>query len=260
MSDIPAVEIRGLVKDYRMGLGGRRLFRALKGISFSVKCGEVFGFLGPNGAGKSTALKVLLSFLKPTSGCTLLYGRDSRQALTRKDIGYLPETAQYPDYLTAFETVMLYGRLSGMGGAALKRRAASTLEQVGLGADMSKLLKYYSKGMLQRVGLAQAIVHEPRCLVLDEPASGLDPLGRREVREIIQQLRAKGMTILFSSHELTEVEAVCDTVAIIDHGTLCATGALDAVLAPYAGSRTRAEALETWYVATIRAHEHPGNN
>ena len=260
MSDAPAILVDSLVKDYRTGLVGQRVFRALNGVTLSVREGEVFGFLGPNGAGKSTALKILMSFLAPTSGATFVFGRDSRRVETRKDIGYLPETAQYPDYLTARETVTLYGRLSGMGGTALRSRVEETLGQVGLGPDMDKTLKYFSKGMQQRVGLAQAIVHRPRCLVLDEPASGLDPLCRREVREIIQHLRTQGMTILFSSHELSEVEAVCDTVAIVNRGMLCATGALDTLLASYTGYRNRAEALEAWYVATIRTHEHAGTN
>ena len=239
-----------------MGLGGRRLFRALRGISFSVREGEVFGFLGPNGAGKSTALKILMSFLAPTSGSTHFFGLDSRRIEAHRTIGYLPETAQYPDYLTARETVTLYGRMSGMGGTALRTRVMETLGQVGLGPDIDKPLKYFSKGMQQRVGLAQALVHRPRCLVLDEPASGLDPLCRREVREIIQHLRGQGMTILFSSHELSEVEAVCDSAAIVNRGVLCAQGSLDTLLANYTGYRTRAEALEAWYVTTIRDHEH----
>ena len=256
----PVVELRNLVKEYRQGPLSRQVLRALDGVTLTVRRGEVFGFLGPNGAGKTTALKIILGFLHPTAGDVRLLGTTGALPAARRQIGYLPETATYPEYCTPEELVSFYGRLSGLGGNRLRTRTSAVLELVGLAADARRPLRQFSKGMQQRVGLAQALVHEPECLILDEPASGLDPLGRRDMREFINRLRQQGLTIFFSSHELSEVEAICDTVAILHRGRVCAVGALETLLAPYQGYRTRAEALEAFFVNTIHDHEHPDNH
>jgi ABC-2 type transport system ATP-binding protein len=253
--DDAAIQFVDVVKDYCGGFAGRRVQRALHAISLTVRRGEVFGFLGPNGAGKTTALKILLSFIKPTAGEALLHGRSTQQPATRRLLGYLPETTTYPDYLTAREAVRFYARLSGLAHSAARQAAGDALRTVGLAADADRALKFFSKGMRQRVGLAQAIVHRPTCLVLDEPASGLDPLGRREMRELITQLRADGMTIFFSSHELSEVEAICDSIAILHRGRILKQGALATLLAEYTNYRTRADALEALFVHTIREYD-----
>jgi len=255
MSD-PAIQCVDLVKDYRGGLGGRRPYRALHGISLAVPRGQVFGFLGPNGAGKTTALKILLSFIRPTSGAALLFGHATQAPATRRLLGYLPETTTYPEYLTAREAVMFYARLSGLVRGTAASATADALRTVGLRTDADRALKCFSKGMRQRVGLAQAIVHQPACLVLDEPASGLDPLGRREIRELITDLRDRGLTIFFSSHELSEVEATCDAIAILNRGRIVLQGALPELLAVATEHRSRAAALEALFVTTIRQDEH----
>ena len=252
----PAIECVDVVKDYRGGLGGRQAYRALHGISLAVPQGQVFGFLGPNGAGKTTALKILLSFIRPTSGAALLFGRSTQEPATRRLLGYLPETTTYPEYLTAREAVMFYARLSGLAHGTAASAAADALRTTGLREDADRPLKYFSKGMRQRVGLAQAIVHQPACLVLDEPASGLDPLGRREIRELITHLRIQGLTIFFSSHELSEVEAICDSIAILHRGRILLQGALAALLASATEHRSRAAALEALFVNTIRQDDH----
>ncbi|NLF39858.1 ABC transporter ATP-binding protein [bacterium] len=245
------IDLCSLVKEYPAGLLPGRTFRALDRVSFGVRRGEVFGFLGPNGAGKTTTLKIILGFLRATAGEAFLLGRPARDVAAREVVGYLPETAVYPEYLTAREAVSYYARLGGLRGARVRARTDAVLDLAGLGDDADRPLKFHSKGMRQRVGLAQAMVHEPQCLILDEPASGLDPLGRRQVREIIQRLRGEGMTIFFSSHELSEVEAICDTVAVLHRGRLRALGPLDELLAGRTGYRTRAEALESFFVDTI---------
>jgi ABC-2 type transport system ATP-binding protein len=252
----PVIEFIDLTKEYRARTLRRRTYRALNELTLNVYAGEVFGFLGPNGAGKTTTIKLLLSFLRPTSGMALLYGQPTRLPAARRLLGYLPETASYPEFLTARETVQFYARLSGLAGRHVRDRTTAALATVGLRADADRLLRHFSKGMLQRVGLAQALVHEPTCLVLDEPASGLDPLGRRELREILVELRRQGLTIFFSSHELSEVEAICDSIAVLHRGRLVAHGALDRLVMDVARYRSRAEALEAFFVDTIRRHEH----
>ncbi|MGO9585081.1 MAG: ABC transporter ATP-binding protein, partial [Limisphaerales bacterium] len=189
-----------------------------------VKVGEVFGFLGPNGAGKTTAINVLLGFVPPTRGAAYLFGIDVRQPIARQRIGYLPEMTYYYKFLTAEELLRFYARIFGLPRTEADQRIDQLLKLVELEPARKRPIKSYSKGMQQRVGLAQALINNPDLLILDEPTSGLDPLGRMKVREIIQRLKNEGKTVFFSSHELGEVETVCDRVAIINQGELKAVG------------------------------------
>lgn len=206
---------------------------ALKGLSLSVRAGEVFGFLGPNGAGKTTAINVLLGFIPPTSGTAHLFGIDVRQPVARQRIGYLPEMTYYYKFLTAEELLRFYARIFGIPHSEADKRIDALLKLVELESARKRLIKTYSKGMQQRVGIAQALINNPDLLVLDEPTSGLDPLGRMKVREIIQRLKNDGKTVFFSSHELGEVETVCDRVAIINQGELKTLGRVDDLVAQH---------------------------
>ncbi|MDR3456930.1 MAG: ABC transporter ATP-binding protein [Verrucomicrobiae bacterium] len=199
---------------------------ALQGLDLEVGAGEVFGFLGPNGAGKTTTMNVLLGFVPPTGGSASLFGIDVRQPIARQRIGYLPEQTYYYKFLTAEELLRFYAKIFDIPSAEADRRIASLLKLVELEHAAKRPIKSYSKGMQQRVGLAQALINNPDLLVLDEPTSGLDPLGRMKVREIIQRLKNEGKTVFFSSHELGEVETVCDRVAIVHEGVLKAVGAV----------------------------------
>jgi ABC-2 type transport system ATP-binding protein len=204
---------------------------ALQELSLSVHAGEIFGFLGPNGAGKTTTINVLLGFIPPTRGTAYLFGFDVRQPIARQRIGYLPEMTYYYKFLTAEELLRFYARIFGIPPREADQRIDRLLKLVELEPVRKRLIKTYSKGMQQRVGLAQALINDPDLLVLDEPTSGLDPLGRMKVREIIQRLKNDGKTVFFSSHELGEVETVCDRVAIINHGQLKTLGRVDELVA-----------------------------
>jgi ABC-2 type transport system ATP-binding protein len=200
---------------------------ALKELSLSVHTGEVFGFLGPNGAGKTTTINVLLGFIPPTRGTAYLFGIDVRQPIARRRIGYLPEMTYYYKFLTVEELLRFYARIFSLPPSEADRRIDHLLKLVELEPARKCLIKTYSKGMQQRVGIAQALINNPDLLILDEPTSGLDPLGRMKVREIIQRLKNDGKTVFFSSHELGEVETVCDRVAIINQGELKTLGRVD---------------------------------
>jgi ABC-2 type transport system ATP-binding protein len=204
---------------------------ALRGLNLEVNAGEVFGFLGPNGAGKTTTMNVLLGFVPPTSGSASLFGIDVRQPIARQRIGYLPELTYYYKFLTAEELLRFYGKIFGLPRAEMDRRITELLKLVELESAAKRPIKSYSKGMQQRVGLAQALINNPDLLILDEPTSGLDPLGRMKVREIIQRLKNEGKTVFFSSHELGEVETVCDRVAIVHQGELKAVGSVAGISA-----------------------------
>ena len=207
---------------------------ALHGLDLEVRAGEVFGFLGPNGAGKTTTMNVLLGFVPPTSGAAYLFGIDVRQPIARQRIGYLPELTYYYKFLTAEELLRFYAKIFGLSRPEMDRRIPELLKLVELEPAAKRPIKSYSKGMQQRVGLAQALINNPDLLVLDEPTSGLDPLGRMKVREIIQRLKNEGKTVFFSSHELGEVESVCDRVAIIHQGELKAIGRVDEITGKHA--------------------------
>lgn len=206
---------------------------ALNGLDLEVRAGEVFGFLGPNGAGKTTTMNVLLGFVHATSGEARLFGVDVREPIARQRIGYLPELTYYYKFLTAEELLRFYARIFGIAREEADRRIDALLKLVELEHARSRSIKTYSKGMQQRVGLAQALINNPDLLILDEPTSGLDPLGRMKVREIIQRLKSEGKTVFFSSHELGEAETVCDRVAIISQGELKAQGKVSDLVAQY---------------------------
>jgi ABC-2 type transport system ATP-binding protein len=226
-----AIETDNLTKDFLVGFWRPRPYRALDALTVSVEPGEVFGFLGPNGAGKSTTLKLLMQLIYPTAGSARILGKPVGDVAVRKRIGFLAENPYYYDYLTAEEVVAYFARLHGLNGPAVKDRVSKVLDQVGIGAERRLRLRQISKGMLQRVGLAQAIVNEPDVVFFDEPMSGLDPLGRRDVRELILELRARGCTVFFSSHILSDAESLCSRVAILAQGRLVATGRVSEMVA-----------------------------
>lgn len=228
---MPAIETEGLTKDFPVGFWRPRPYRALDALTISVEPGEVFGFLGPNGAGKSTTLKLLMQLIFPTGGSARILGSPAGDVSVRRRIGFLAENPYYYDYLTAEELLTYFARLFGYQSADAKTRVARVLDQVGLGAERRLRLRSFSKGMVQRVGLAQALLNDPEVVFLDEPMSGLDPLGRRDVRDLILGLRARGCTVFFSSHILSDAEALCDRVAIVAQGRLAAAGRLDELLA-----------------------------
>jgi len=218
------LKIENLRVDYRSRELGQGIKQAVKGLNLSVHRGEVFGFLGPNGAGKTTTMNALLGFVNPTAGNAYIFGVNVREPIARQRIGYLPELTYYYKFLSAEELLRFYGKIFRIPKAELEQRIDWILKLVELEHARKRLIKTYSKGMQQRVGLAQALINNPDLLVLDEPTSGLDPLGRMRVREIIQRLKNEGKTVFFSSHELGEVETVCDCVAILHEGELKAEG------------------------------------
>jgi ABC-2 type transport system ATP-binding protein len=223
-----AIEIEGLTKDYPAGFLHLKRVRALDGLSLTVAAGEIFGFLGGNGAGKTTAIKILMRLMTPTAGRARILGHDVADVAMHARIGYLPEQPYFYDYLTARELLEYCAELFGYSPAARRARAADLLRRVHLDeAAWNRQLRKFSKGMLQRVGLAQALVNDPEVVVLDEPMSGLDPIGRRQVRDLIAGLRAAGVTVFFSSHIIADIEVLCDRVAILARGRLAHVGRLD---------------------------------
>jgi len=218
------VETKNLRVEFRAQSSGQAKKVAVKDLNLRICAGEVFGFLGPNGAGKTTTMNVLLGFVNATSGAASLFGVDVREPIARQRIGYLPELTYYYKFLTAEELLRFYARIFGIPHTEADRRIDQLLKLVELESARQRPIKTYSKGMQQRVGLAQALINNPDLLILDEPTSGLDPLGRMKVREIIQRLKNEGKTVFFSSHELGEVETVCDRVAIINQGELKVEG------------------------------------
>jgi ABC-2 type transport system ATP-binding protein len=223
------VRVDDLVKDVRPGFGLRKK-RILDGISFRVREREIFGFIGPNGAGKTTTLKVLMGLIRATSGEASILGHDVNEITFRRQIGFLPEQPYFYDYLTGCEILRFYAKLSGVSQQRRERRVTELLGLVGLSAAGNTRLRNYSKGMLQRIGIAQALIHDPQVVFLDEPMSGLDPVGRKDVRDIILRLRTEGKTVFMSTHILSDVEMVCDRVAIIVNGRIRYEGAIDEYL------------------------------
>jgi ABC-2 type transport system ATP-binding protein len=223
-----AIEINNLTKDYEVGFWRKRKVRALDGLSLSVEPGQVFGFLGANGAGKTTTLKLLMRLIYPTGGTARILGHDIRDTAMHARIGYLPENPYFYDYLTAREFLNYCGQLFGRDSAARTRRTEELLAHVNLEKNSwDRQLRKFSKGMLQRVGLAQALVNDPLIVFLDEPMSGLDPVGRREVRDLITSLRTQGKTVFMCSHILSDIEVLCDNVAILKSGRLAHAGSLN---------------------------------
>ena len=219
-----AIEILGLEKIYSVGLWRKRPKRALRPLHLQVEEGEIFGFLGPNGAGKTTTLKMLMGLTVPSGGSARILGMEIDDPRVKAQIGFLPEQPYFYDYLTARELLEYFAGLSGVPPKERSRRAQEMLARVGLADASGVQLRKFSKGMLQRVGIAQAILHQPRVVFLDEPMSGLDPMGRREVRDLMDQLRQEGRTVFFSTHILSDAEALCDRVAIIHQGELRGVG------------------------------------
>jgi ABC-2 type transport system ATP-binding protein len=224
---MPAIEILGLEKTYMVGFWRKRPKCALSPLHLTVEDGEIFGFLGPNGAGKTTTLKLLMGLVFPTAGTARILGREWTDPSVKAQIGFLPEQPYFYDYLTAHELLEYYGQLSGVPAKQRKQRVEQVLEQVGLRDVQGVQLRKFSKGMLQRVGIAQAILHNPKLVFFDEPMSGLDPMGRREVRDLMEQLKHEGKTVFFSTHILSDAEALCDRVAIIHKGELRGVGAIE---------------------------------
>jgi len=223
----PAIEVENLTKDYPHGFLNLKMRRSLENLTMQVESGEVFGFLGPNGAGKSTTIKLLMRLIFPTSGTARILGKSIEDVSMHRDIGYLPEQPYFYDYLTAAELLHYFARFHKLTAADRHERVQKMLKKVGLESAKKIQLRKYSKGMLQRVGLAQAVLHDPQVVVLDEPMSGLDPLGRREVRDIILELKKEGRTVLFSTHILSDAEMLCDRVGVIVGGRLRGVGTPD---------------------------------
>lgn len=230
------VRVEGVIKDFRPGFGLVRK-RVLHGVTFDVHDNEIFGFVGPNGAGKTTTLKILMGLIKPTEGSASILGSDVSESEFRHQIGFLPENPYFYPFLTAREILDFYARLSGVAASERTQRVDRLLGVVNLGHAMDSRLRTFSKGMLQRVGVAQALIHDPRVVFLDEPMSGLDPIGRKEIRDLILSLKAEGKTIFMNTHILPDVETICDRVAIIVKGQISHQGRIEDFL-PESGRRS----------------------
>ena len=241
------VAAEGLVKRY-----GRRL--AVDDLTLHVDAGEVVGLLGPNGAGKTTTVKMLLGLVRPTSGAASLFGVPVSQPAARRRVGYLPETFRFPAWLTGSGLLDLHGRLAGLDADARRRQAAEAVELVGLSGRESEPIGSYSKGMQQRIGLAQALVGDPALVILDEPTSALDPIGRRDVREVVRNLRARGAAVVLNSHLLSEVEMVCDRVVIVDRGRVARSGRLDELAGTALELRVRLDRVDARALDLLAGH------
>ncbi len=230
-----AIEIRGLHKTYHLGFWKKRPKLALHPLDLTVEDGEIFGYLGPNGAGKTTTLRILMGIIFPSGGSATILGHDMQDPRVKAQIGFLPEQPYFYDHLSAPELLQYYGQLSGVPARDRNKRVAAMLERVGLGEVGRLQLRKFSKGMLQRVGIAQALLHDPKVVFLDEPMSGLDPIGRREVRDLIAGLREEHKTVFFSTHILSDAEALCDRVAVLDRGEMRGVGTVDELTAGTGG-------------------------
>jgi ABC-2 type transport system ATP-binding protein len=248
-----AVAAAGLSKTYNVGFRGRRL-AALADLDLSVDAGSIYGFVGPNGAGKSTTIKILVGLVRPSAGTAALFGRPIADPRARLAVGYLPENPSFHDFMRPLEVLRYLGQLSGMSGQALDRRAGALLERVGLAGARDLTVRKFSKGMVQRLGLAQALIHDPPLLVLDEPMSGLDPIGRKDVRDLVLELRREGKTIFFSTHILSDVETICDRVGMLLGGKLVREGAMATLLDGSVRSvELRCAGLDARAAADVRA-------
>ena len=240
----PIITVKGLYHAYG---SGKNTVEALKGLDLVVSRGEIFGFIGPNGAGKTTTIKLLLGILASQKGELKIFGASPRDTKTRRKIGYMPEIATYYRYLTPVELLLMYGDIFGLEKSMLRERAMDLLGQVDLQREATRLMSTFSKGMMQKVSFAQALINDPDLLILDEPTSGLDPVAREKMREVIQTLRAKGKTVFFSSHELSEVELVSDRIGILNKGHLLATGPVKDIL----GDKNEGVSLESHFLKMI---------
>jgi ABC-2 type transport system ATP-binding protein len=248
-----AIEIKNLSKDYETGFWRKKRVRALDGLTLNVRPGQIFGFLGGNGAGKTTTIKTLMGLIFPTEGSAKILGHDISDVQMHRRIGYCPENPYFYDYLTARELLKYFTELFGFDKTKSKAKCEELLDAVGLAEkDRGRQLRKYSKGMLQRVGIAQSLLNDPEIVFLDEPMSGLDPVGRREVRELIAGLRTKGTTVFMSTHILSDIEALCDEVAILRGGKLAASGSLDELLTASGETRTLEISVQGVAADTIR--------
>jgi len=227
----PAISIENLTKEFRNpSVFDRSTVTAVRNLNLTVEAGHVYGLLGPNGSGKSTTMKIVLGLVTPTSGKTFIFGRDSSDVESREAVGFLPENPYFYKFLTGSETLAFYGKLCGLGGKMLRERSRELLALVGLEDAADRRVGGYSKGMLQRIGLAQALVQEPRLLVLDEPTAGVDPAGSRQIRDLILRLKERGITVMLCSHLLSQVQEICDRIGIMHHGELLREGALEELI------------------------------
>ena len=245
------IEAQGLRKVYRSRVRGRAI-EALGGLDLRVEPGEVFGLLGPNGAGKTTTVKILLGLTFPTSGSARLLGLPAADPASRRRVGYLPEGHRFPGYLTARQTLEIFGRMSGMDRAARRARTGVLLERVRLEKWADVRVRKFSKGMTQRLGLAAALVHDPEVLLLDEPTDGVDPLGRREIRDLLQEEASRGKAILLNSHLLSEIELTCGRVAVLRNGTVAAEGSIESLTAKTSRYRLVATGVDERLLAAFR--------
>jgi len=227
----PAVAVHGLTKIFPVPFHPTRAVVAVKNLDLRIEPGEVYGLLGPNGSGKSTTLKIILGLVSPTRGRAEIFGRDSRLVHSRDAVGFLPENPYFQKFLTGKETLLFLGRLCGLRGAKLRNQVNELLDLVGLNKARNRRLGTYSKGMLQRIGLAQALIHYPKLVVLDEPTAGVDPAGSRDIRDLIGDLKRRGITVLFSSHLLAQAQEICDRVGILADGVLVREGHLQELIA-----------------------------
>ncbi|MFZ4764584.1 MAG: ABC transporter ATP-binding protein [Roseimicrobium sp.] len=227
--EIAAVEVEHLTKVFRSGFAKHGVL-AVRDLSFTVRPGEVYGLIGPNGCGKSTTMKVMLGLLKASSGKTRIFGRDSESVASRQDVGFLPENPYFYKHLTGRETMHFYGRLCGLHGELLRESTERVLGLAGLVHAADRRVGGYSKGMLQRVGLAQALIHEPRLLILDEPTAGVDPAGSRQIRDLILEFKQQGITIVVTSHLLEQIQEVCDRVGIMSNARMVKEGELQQLI------------------------------
>jgi ABC-2 type transport system ATP-binding protein len=247
-----AVVVEHLTKVFKRGVG-QKAFTAVRDVSFSVNEGEVYGLIGPNGSGKSTTMKVLLGLLAPNQGGTRVFGIDSQKVESRRAVGFLPENPYFYKHLTGMETMLFFGRLCGLSGTKLKDQARDLLNQTGLEDAADRRLAGYSKGMLQRIGLAQALIHEPRLLVLDEPTAGVDPAGSRRIRDLILDCKKRGITVLVTSHLLEQMQEVCDRVGIMAHGRMVREGPLASLISVENQTELVIENMSPEVLAQIKA-------
>ncbi len=249
-----AITIQNLTKEFTPpSMFARGKITAVRDLSLTVESGHVYGLLGPNGSGKSTTMKIVLGLVTPTSGRTFIFGKDSRDVESREAVGFLPENPYFYKFLTGKETLHFYGKLCGLGGKLLDARTKELLALVGLEDAKDRRVGGYSKGMLQRIGLAQALVQEPRLLVLDEPTAGVDPTGSHEIRDLILKFKERGITVLLCSHLLSQVQEICDRIGIMDRGELIREGALDDLIAIENQTELVLENVSPKLVAEFRA-------
>jgi ABC-2 type transport system ATP-binding protein len=257
--DAPAIEVRSLRKVFRTTVMRGRI-TALDGVDLSVRPGELFGLLGPNGAGKTTTVKILLGLTRPTDGQAFISGLSVSDPESRRSVGYLPEGHKIPNYLTARQALSIFGRMSGLDSAAIKRRSIELLDTLRIGQWIDVRVKKFSKGMTQRLGLAMALIHSPKVLLLDEPTDGVDPVGRREIRDLLREQAAKnGTAILINSHLLTEMEMTCDRVAVLRAGKVVAQGSVEELTRRPAKYKVTATAYDDALLAQFGAERVNGH-